>query len=146
MDAGCTPERVGQVHVPDQPTDLQRHPRSPAAPPRFPTPKGSKSSPGPTNHGLGPDNGQRVYNSRNEAISTNTIRSKLPTATLFGDLRRSTLICCRRTRISASSRALERNKRVSADHSSTRTSTIGHEHHSIRPTRQPYRVSDKDRA
>ena len=26
-----------------------------------------------------------------------------------------------------------------------RTSTIGHEHHPIRPARQPYRVSDKDR-
>ena len=49
------------------------------------------------------------------------------------DSRRSTLICCRRTRISASSRALERNKLVSAVHSSMRTSTIGHEHHPIRP-------------
>ena len=71
MDAGCTPERVGQVHVSDQPTDLQRHPRSPAAPPRFPTPKGSKSSPVPTNRGLGPDDGQRIYCARNEAIKTN---------------------------------------------------------------------------
>jgi bifunctional non-homologous end joining protein LigD len=32
-----------------------------------------------------------------------------------------------------------------AVHSSTRTSTIGHEHHPIRPARQPDRVSDKDR-
>ena len=63
---------------------------------------------------------------------TNTKRSKVPKANLFGDLRRSTLLCCRRTRISASSRALERNKRVSADHSSMRTSTTGHKHHPIR--------------
>jgi hypothetical protein len=28
MEPGCAPERVGQAHVPDQPTDLQRHPRS----------------------------------------------------------------------------------------------------------------------
>jgi hypothetical protein len=62
----------------------------------------------------------------------------------FGDLRRNTLICCRRTRISASSRALERNKPASADHSSMRASTIGHEHHPIRAARQPYGVSDKD--
>jgi hypothetical protein len=46
---------------------------------------------------------------------------------------------CRRISISASSRALERNKRVSAVHSSMRTSTIGHEHHPIRPTSKPYR-------
>jgi hypothetical protein len=35
-------------------------------------------------------------------------------ATRFGDLRRSTLSWCRRTRISASSRALDRNNLVSA--------------------------------
>src|SRR6202007_2657956 len=70
------------------------------------------------------------------------MRAKLPKANLFGDLRRSTLICCRRTRISASSRALERHKPGSADHSSMRTSTIGHEHHPIRllsPTVQGFR-------
>ena len=56
---------------------------------------------------------------------------------------------CQRTtvsgRISASSRTLERNRLVSAVHSSMRTSTIGHKHHPIRPAGQPYRVSDKDR-
>ena len=83
--------------------------------------------------------GARRYN------PTNTNRSKGRKTDLFGDLRRSTLICCRRTRISASSRPLERNKLVSAVHSSMRTSTIGHEHHPIRPASQPYRVSDKDR-
>jgi hypothetical protein len=64
---------------------------------------------------------------------TNTNRSKLLKTDLFGDLRSSTLICCRRTRISASSRALERNGQVSADHSSMRTLSIGHEHHPNRP-------------
>ena len=56
----------------------------------------------------------------------------------FGELRRSTLICCRRTRISPSSRARERNKPMSAVHNRMKTSTIGHEHHLIR---QPYRFS-----
>jgi hypothetical protein len=77
---------------------------------------------------------------------TNTNRSKVRNTNLFGDLRRSTLICCRRTRVSASSRTLERNKLVRAVHSSMRTSTIGHEHHPIRPASQPYRVSDKDKS
>jgi hypothetical protein len=57
----------------------------------------------PTNHGLRPDDGQCVYNARNEAYSpTNTNRSKVRKANLF----------------------LERNKLASAVHSSMRTSTI----------------------
>jgi hypothetical protein len=74
-DAGRAPERVGQAHVPDQPTDLQRDARSPAAPPGFPTPERSKSSTVPTNDGLRPDDGQRVYNARNEAIQPNEYQS-----------------------------------------------------------------------
>jgi hypothetical protein len=76
---------------------------------------------------------------------TNTNRSKVPKTNLFGELRRSTLICCRRTRISASSRARERNKPMSANPKRMKTSTIGHEHYPIRAARQSYRVSDKDR-
>jgi hypothetical protein len=43
-------------------------------PPRrldFPTPERSKSGAVPTNHGLGPDDSQRVCNARNEAIQPN---------------------------------------------------------------------------
>ena len=65
--------------------------------------------------------------------------------TSLGEFRRSTLICCRRTRISASSRARERNKPMSADHNSMKNSIIGHEHHLIRVARQPDEVSDRDR-
>src|SRR4029077_8251387 len=44
VDAGCTPERVSQAHVPDQLTDLRRHSRSPAAPSGFlPTPERSQA-------------------------------------------------------------------------------------------------------
>src|SRR5882757_6723047 len=75
VDARRAPERVGQAHFPDQPTDLQRDARSPAAPSGFPTPEQSKSSPVPTNHGLRPDDGQRVYNARSEAIQPNEHQS-----------------------------------------------------------------------
>jgi hypothetical protein len=44
-----------------------------------------------------------------QVLPTNSGRSKGRKTDLFEELRRSTLICCRRTRISASSRALERN-------------------------------------
>jgi hypothetical protein len=71
MDARCAPERVGQAHVPDQLTDLQRDSRPPAMPSRFLTPERSKSGTVPTNHSLGPDDGKRVYNAGNEAIQPN---------------------------------------------------------------------------
>jgi hypothetical protein len=121
VDAGRAPERVGQAHVSD---------RSPAAPPGLPTQNDRKLArcqqnavSGRTMATTSTMVGARRYS------PTNTNRSKVRKANLFGDLRRSTLICCRRTRISASSRTLERNKLVSAVHSSRRTSTIGHEHH-----------------
>src|SRR5262249_13424025 len=65
--------------------------------------------------------------------STANARRSMPlNATLFGDLRRSTLSWWRRARISASSRALDRNSLVSAHASSVRKSIIGNEHHPIR--------------
>jgi hypothetical protein len=51
---------------------------------------------------------------------------------LFGDFRLSTLICWRRTRISASSRALDRNSLVSTHAINMRKSIIWHQHHPIR--------------
>src|SRR6478672_2868438 len=111
MDARRPPEWIGQAHVPDQISDVQRDLRSPTAPPGFPTPERSKSSTVPTHHGLGPDDGQRVYNARNEAIQPDEHQPvESAENNLLGELRRSTLICCRRTKISASSRARERNK------------------------------------
>jgi hypothetical protein len=83
--------------------------------------------------------GARRYN------PANTNRSQGRKTDLFANFGRSTLICCRRTRISASSRTFEKNNLVSTVHSSMRASTIGHEHHPICPASQPYRVSDKDR-
>src|SRR6266404_6265825 len=71
VDAGCAPARVGKAHVPDQLTDLHWHSRSPAAPSGFPAPERSKSSTVPTNHGLGLDDGQRIYNARNETPKPN---------------------------------------------------------------------------
>ena len=51
---------------------------------------------------------------------------------LFGDFRLSTLICWRSTRISASSRALDRNSLISAHTIKMRKSIIGHQHRPIR--------------
>src|SRR6266404_6830832 len=76
--------------------------------------------------------------------STNTNRSKVPKPNLFGEVRRSTLICCRRTRISASSLLL-------SETSWSPQTTAGREHrpsgmsiNRFAPVRQPYSVSHKD--
>jgi hypothetical protein len=63
---------------------------------------------------------------------TNNRRSALLNTGLFGDLRLSTLIWWRRTRISASRRALERNSPMSAPQNNLSSWIIGREHHPIR--------------
>src|SRR5260221_4978477 len=76
---GGTSQAVGALETRDagldQLTDLQRDSRSPAAPSGFPAPEQSKSSTVPANHGLGPDDGQRIYNARNQAIQANDDQS-----------------------------------------------------------------------
>ena len=71
--------------------------------------------------------GARRYN------PTNTNRSNVRKTNLFRDLRRSALICCR-TRISTSSRALDRNK-LSSQGTPQQYENVDHrdEHHPIRP-------------
>ena len=146
MDAARAPELVGQAHVLDQLTDLQRTLGLP--PCRLDFQRQNDRNParcqrttvsGRTMASASKMPGARRYN------PTNTNRSKVRKTGLFGDLRRSTLICCRRTRISASSRTLERISLVSGVYSSMKISTIGLERHPIRPASQPDRVSDKDK-
>jgi hypothetical protein len=51
--------------------DIQQDALSPAPPLGLPTPEPPKSSTVPRNHGLKADDGQRLYNARNEAIQPN---------------------------------------------------------------------------
>ena len=117
--AGRAPERVRKAHVPDQLTEMKRDARSSAAPPGFPTPERSNpvaNEPRPQ-AGRWPTRLQCAGARRYSPTNTNRSRSK---NNLFGALRRSTLICCRTTSISASSRALRRRNKLatSAIHSS----------------------------
>jgi hypothetical protein len=87
----------------------------------------------PTNHGLGPDDGQRVYCARNETPKPNKHQTVEIAENKF--LRGSApqhIDLLPENQDLRSSRALERNKPVSADYSSMRTSAIAREHHSIR--------------
>jgi hypothetical protein len=63
---------------------------------------------------------------------TNNRRSALLRVGLFGDLRLSTLICWRRTKISASRRALDWNSPMSAPQSNPSSWIIAQQHHPIR--------------
>src|SRR5262245_17751096 len=62
VDSRRTPQRIGKAHVADQPTNLQRHLRPPAARHRLPAPVGSKPRTLPTNHGLRFDDSKRFSN------------------------------------------------------------------------------------
>jgi hypothetical protein len=118
VDARGAPKRVRDAHVSDELPDLTRRSRSSTARSRFPSPIGSETGAVPADHCAG-----RITVSASSVVGTsrdsktNNRRSKLLNAGLFGDLRLSTLIWWRRTRISASRRALERNNPMSAPQS-----------------------------
>jgi hypothetical protein len=59
-------------------------------------------------------------------------------ATRFGDLRRSTLSWCRRTRISASNAVRDRNSPIKAHQINLQRSLIGSEYQPIRGPGQPF--------
>jgi hypothetical protein len=69
----------------------------------------------------------------------------LPNANRFGELRRSTLSWCRRTRISASNAARDRNSQIKAHQINLQRSLIGSEYRPIRGRGQPFWVCDRDR-
>ena len=65
---------------------------------------------------------------------------------LFGAVRRRTMICCRRARFSASRLARDRNNPISSDHSNLQASHIERQHHPIPLPRQPDDISNRDRS
>src|SRR5215467_16316036 len=68
----------------------------------------------------------------------------LPNANRFGELRRSTLGWCRRTRISASNAARDRNSPIRAHQINLQRSLIGSKYQPIRATGQPFSVCGRD--
>ncbi len=62
----------------------------------------------------------------------------------FGDLRRSTLSWCRRTRISASNAVRDRNSPIKAHQINLQRSLIGSEYQPIRGRGQPFWVCGRD--
>src|SRR5260370_7570926 len=68
MDAGRTPQPIGQTHLPNQAPDLPWYPRPTAPRARLPAPVQSEARPMPSNDGLRLDNRDSVQHRRKQAI------------------------------------------------------------------------------
>src|SRR6266481_5480599 len=71
MDSWRSPQRVGDAHLPDQPTNFQRYSRSAAEVPRFPAPIRSETRAVPTDDGIRLHNRQRVDGIWHQTIQPN---------------------------------------------------------------------------
>ena len=108
MNVWGAPERVRPAHLANERAQFSRDLRSANMVARPPAPIRSKPSAAPANDALLPDNRNRAQDGRKPMIiQTNRKRSVLSRCGRFGARRRSTLICCRRIRISASRFALD---------------------------------------
>src|SRR5712671_56836 len=68
MDAGRTPQPIGQAHLPDKAADLPWYLRPTAPSARLPAPIQAEPRPMPPDDGLWLDNHQRVQHRRKQAI------------------------------------------------------------------------------
>src|SRR5271157_3295650 len=98
-----------------------------------------RSSPGENAPPGQPDFGRAAPSLRQPIPDSNAL-----SRSLFGAVRRSTMICCRRTRFSASSLARDRKNPISSDHSNLQASHIGPQDHPIRRLAQPDDIRDRD--
>src|ERR1700716_615461 len=132
MDPRCSPQWIGDAHLADKLAYFYRHGRSSAAVRRFPSPIRSKSRTVPTDYRLRSDDckcanifGNSRQTPPNINLSIDTNRS------LLGLARRSTLICCLSTRISASSATRDRNRSLAIPKINRHKSSIGYQHRAI---------------
>src|SRR6202163_2245767 len=133
MDPRCPPQRIGAAHLADKLAYFYRHGRAFAAVLRFPSPIRSKSRTVPTDYGLRSrtiasapyilGNSRQTLPNINLSIETNR--------SLLGLARRSTLICCLSTRISASSATRDRNRSLGIAKINRNKSSIGYQHRAI---------------
>ena len=132
MDPRCSPQRIGAAHLADKLAYFCRHGRSSAAVLRFPSPIRPKSRTVPTHYGLRSDDASAPYILGNSRQTPPNINLSIETnRSLLGLARRSTLICCLSTRISASSATCDRNRSLAIPKISRHKSSIGYQHRAI---------------
>src|ERR1019366_6040378 len=125
MNVWGAPERVRPAHLANERAQLSRDLRSANMVVRSPAPIRSKPSAVPANDRFRPNNRKRIQNGGKPAIKPN--EQKAIGIVQIWSLRcppRSTLICCRRIRISASSFALDLKSEASTPRISLNISFI----------------------
>src|SRR6202165_754017 len=132
MDPRCSPQRIGDAHLADKVAYVDRHGRSSAAVLRFPSPIRSKSRTVPTDYGLRSDDCKCAIHLGKQLVDATQYqpvnRHKSKSLRIA---RRSTLICCPSTRISASSATRDRNRSLAIAKINRHKSSIGYQHRAI---------------
>jgi hypothetical protein len=132
MDPRCSPQRIGAAHLADKLAYFYRRGRSSAAVLRFPSPIRSKSGKVPTDYVSGRTIASAPYILGNSRQTPPNINLSIETnRSLLGLARRSTLICCLSTRISASSATRDRNRPLAIAKINRHKSSIGYQHRAI---------------
>ena len=135
MYARCAPQWVCNAHLPDQPPDRGRHPGAAPPRPRLPAPHRTTVS------GRTMASASRAFGNRWQT-QPRTILSTAKDHTRLGLPRRSTMICCRNTRISASTAARGRNRSTTIPKISLLRSNISQKIVRFCVPRQPDRICD----
>jgi hypothetical protein len=109
-----------------------RHGRSSTAVLRFPSPIRSKSRTVPTDYGLRSDDCKGTIHLGKQSADASQYQLSIETnRSLLGLARRSALICCLSTKISASSATCDRNRSLAIPKISRHKSSIGYQHRAI---------------
>src|SRR3954468_13922215 len=99
MDSRRSPQRVGEAHLADQPANVQRH-VSAAAASRFPAPIRSGARAVPSYNSVRLNDRKRTTGLSEQPVKTNENQSvNWVESELARRPRRSTLICCLKTKI-----------------------------------------------
>jgi hypothetical protein len=85
----------------------------------------------PFDHGLRPNNRQRIANAREKPIKANKNQAVALKVCFLGAVRRRTLICCRNVQTSTSSAVRDRNRSATIQTMSLTRSLIPQEHRPI---------------
>ena len=126
MGLGSAPQRVGQAHGADQPTNFERRLRSAASRSRLPSPEQAKTGTMPPDDSLRVDDHQSIHNARRDPIETGKKEAiEITEGESLRGFSSEHLELVAQRRISASSEARDRNSPMPAHQISFSMSPMG---------------------